>query len=363
VEFSSDLSDQELASLFDSPDYMDLVVAARKASMHGSNFVPDLLSLLDHEFYEIRGYAARSLARLGVSEAVPQILPLLDDDMEEVRFSAADALGYFQDDRIIRPLLLALADPSRETQRLAVIALSKQDSEALYQEIKSWVGAITDHDYSMDTEESIIRIDVSRGLMEAFSEFEFSWISEFLAFGLDNPDLEMVRLAAITVGRKQMQQFLPDLLALQDHADDDLRLAVVFSLTRLQFDGKLDLLLKYQQDSYEFIRQILATYLPLHHHISDISTVLEEFSQHEVSIVRSALASSLRSIEYLTYLERLLHDNNPYVRQEAARSLGQITASESLDILQEHEETDELVKVAVDNSIHKLQDNLDVSSA
>jgi len=337
---------------------MKRVIGARKAMAFENAFVPRLRELLDDVFYEVRAYAAKSLGKLEVYDAIPKITPLLFDEVEEVRYSSAEALGHFRDGQVILPLLRTLSDHSRETRRLATLSLKAQDEVHLRQVIFAWLDQLVPSDYDMMDEDAIQRIDVSRGIMEACGVFGFTWVDEILRRGLHSPDLEMQRLAAISIGQLQLDQFSEELLDRRAEEDDDVRMGLIYGLSQLDFPDKLDVLRQYCDDSFEFIRQLLASELPRQYPPDLISDEVNNFLEDDLALVRASLAQNLREESYLDHLTELLEDPYDYVRKEAAISLGMVSHPRSLEALQETEETDDLVIIAIDNSISDLKKSL-----
>jgi HEAT repeat protein len=332
---------------------MDRVRGARYARSFGTVFETRLQELLNDSFYECRAHAALSLGHIGSLSSIPQMINLLSDDVEEVRFSTAEGLGLLANDKVIFPLISSLADHSRETKRQIMISLSKQDSGTVHHEMNTWLSSITEGDYAMETPEAIIRIDVARGLMETIIYTET--FEDILAFGISSPDLEMQRMAALTIGELRLHNFLPQLLERHDEADDDLRLAVITALCNLEFDSKFEILSNHMSDTYDFIRENLAGTLVGEFPRSQVKHIVEQYITDAYAPVRAKLASVLSDPEYIAELRELLDDRVDYVRQAVMEALVGIGTPECLEILENHTEEDDLVHISWKNAVQSLR--------
>lgn len=337
---------------------MDRVKGARHASEFGNHFVPDLEVLLSDPFYECRSHSALSLGKIRSSTSLPQLLNLLNDEVEEVRFFTAEALGFLIDENVIIPLLHILKDHSREAKRQAMISLSKQNQEVVIKQMMTWLTNLKSIDYEMEDREAISKVDIARGIMEAVVELDSSSILSILTFGLDSPDLEMQRLAAISVGNVEILECLPFLLSNHKVEDDDLRLAIIFALSKLDYPNKLEILIQHLEDTYDFIRQVLAETFPRDFTYSQAIPSIQILQYDIFVLVRSVLANSLRSPDYFSILEEMLSDPSDIVRKEVMHSLTYIVEPRSLELLTLHEEPDQLALVTLANTIASLQQKL-----
>jgi HEAT repeat protein len=206
----------------------------------------------------------------------------------------------------------------------------------------------------MDTELSIKKIDVVRGILEICPQFSQQWVDEVLAFGLDAPDLEMKRLSCISIGRMQKSNFSPQIESLISHLDDDLRLAAIYAFSQIDVNDQLSTYQKFSHDSYEFIRELIASELRHHKHEPQAKQLLEHLSTDLVPRVRQAVSESLQSFEFQEILLRKLSmDEHPDVRKVTAKTLGTYQNDRANKLLETmiKQETDELVAIAITNAL------------
>lgn len=76
--------------------------------------VPEIISLLDSPFEEVRVKSVMALGAIGSQEAVPALIKRLDDGSLEVRREAVTALGKLKNPEAIPPLIRHLVDEEIE---------------------------------------------------------------------------------------------------------------------------------------------------------------------------------------------------------------------------------------------------------
>jgi HEAT repeat protein len=340
--------------MLNSGEYMKMVVGVRHAAKYDKKFESELIDLINHEYYELRANAALSLAKINSTHIAEKIAELLEDEVEEVRYSAAEALGSLLVPSTIGSLLDALDDYSRETRRQIELALSKFESSILQPEVMLYLEQITPSDYDMADEESIHRVDVVRGIIEISSSLNTWWVDQILDFGLTAPDLEMQRLACISIGRMKRTKFQDKILDLIDHEDDDLRLAASYALIQMDIPDKLAFLVKFSDDQYEFIRELTAANIGDYEDDPRSYNLLHKLCKDPVFFVRKAVANSLRYFRSdFELFDTLADDVHGEVRIAMARTLGEINSDETTKKLEEMllQETDDLVLIAIRNAL------------
>jgi len=71
---------------------------------YDSRWIPNIISMLDHQLPAVRFEAARAAGELEISDAAPQLMDLLDDSDDDVRFAAAWSLSQIGGEGIIEAL-------------------------------------------------------------------------------------------------------------------------------------------------------------------------------------------------------------------------------------------------------------------
>ena len=71
---------------------------------YDSRWIPNVISMLDHQLPAVRFEAARAAGELEISAAAPQLLDLLDDSNDDVRFAAAWSLSQIGGEGVLEAL-------------------------------------------------------------------------------------------------------------------------------------------------------------------------------------------------------------------------------------------------------------------
>ena len=98
------LQEPLLAALADTRYNCQAWAAMGCAAMDIDAAVPQLITLLDHEQWFVRGETVSALGRLGGASAVPALAPLLGDETDWLRARTADALAEIGGDAALEAL-------------------------------------------------------------------------------------------------------------------------------------------------------------------------------------------------------------------------------------------------------------------
>lgn len=176
-----------------------------------------LQNAIDAADPDVRRQAALAAGRIGDPRSVSMLEFLLADPLPEVRRAAVFALGELElrgkanDRQIVETLLNAVADPDRQTGRLAVEGLAK---------LGVTLGTVVERLIQGTAEEFEPRLLPSlfrfrQGADEGQSRAVLRWAEQ----GLDRPEPELRAMAAYALARVPLPQSLPRLRELLGAGD------------------------------------------------------------------------------------------------------------------------------------------------
>ncbi|MCI0487977.1 MAG: HEAT repeat domain-containing protein, partial [Blastocatellia bacterium] len=278
--------------------------------------VERLASDLSHSGWQVRAAAVSTLARLGDPRAVPAVVAALKDNDERVRAEAAGALGSLADASAINPLIAALKDPAAEVRIQATMSLGRFKAE-------STVGPLTallndrDPRVSLAAAESLARMQDARAtrvLIEALSSQDY------------RVRARAAQVLAHVSSEGRLDAALPSLASAMRDKDPVVRYHAAEALIAAGARAVTPLLAllrsEREADRGRAARVLWRIGTPS---VEPLLGLLQDKSARpETRAVVAATLGMIGERRAIGPLIELLKDERYYVRQQAARALGQM---------------------------------------
>ncbi|XOF35105.1 MAG: HEAT repeat domain-containing protein [Candidatus Electrothrix sp. YB6] len=227
-----------------------------------------LLKLLESADASVRSSAAEALGRVGDISVAPALLKLLEDESEYVRRSAAEALGRVGDISVAPALLKLLEDEDASVRSSAAYALGRVKADAAAPMLRRYLKKPDLRDVAA---KALLSMNQSSPELQKWQEEQFKTAQEkisltgeqrkeaatvlgyifteqsvkFLKRLLQDSNKKVIKVAVESIGTiseyrpELVQEQVPNLLVLSDHADLRLRESTITALGRfLAFRGQ-----------------------------------------------------------------------------------------------------------------------------
>ncbi|HEX6589934.1 MAG TPA: HEAT repeat domain-containing protein [Longimicrobiales bacterium] len=184
--------------------------------------VPQLVSALGDENFEVRESVVASLGELADPRAVQALMRVLrTDTVDAVRAAAAWALGEIEDPAAVPALIHAVRnDVCEEVRKNAAWALGQIEDPAA---VEALGAALRDSNE-----------EVRRTAVWALGEIESPDAVPSLISALDSDDVEVRRTAVWSLGQIEDARAVPSLLPLVDDQDAEVREAALHALAQIE---------------------------------------------------------------------------------------------------------------------------------
>ncbi|WLE98787.1 MAG: HEAT repeat domain-containing protein [Candidatus Electrothrix communis] len=209
-------------------------VASSLGELGDRSIFSALVNLLVDKNEYVRETAASALGKLGIKSAAPELTELLMDEDADVRQAAAYALGKLQATSVITEITKLLDDRSFDTQQTAAQALNCIGYAS--DQLQAWQEkSLKEMQEKVSSVKNNGRVDAAYILGDIFTEQSVKLIVNLF----QDDDQKVVKAAVVSFGSigeyrpDLVQDQMPSLLAMTDHADLKFRESIINTLGRL----------------------------------------------------------------------------------------------------------------------------------
>lgn len=305
-----------------------------------SSIVKELIEALANTRAEIRRFAVDSLGIIGSEEAVVPIAERLSDSDFAVRWKAATALEYIGSTRAVEPLIQALTDEADTVRWCAARALGQIRSveavDALIQRLSDPDAEVQYHAASAlgwiaseNAAQPLLTLLTSgtspkprSAAAYAFYRIRNDRASDVLISCLADPNIEVRAGAAFALGGQQTVKAITPLTVLLQDPAEDVRANAVFSLGRIRDEKAVPFLIFiFRNDQNPRVRENV---------IRALGQIGSENVVEPLVLAASSLFDSDRAVEALAQvkpstlagaLPRLLKHAEKRVQQKALETI------------------------------------------
>lgn len=229
-----------LLKLFDSGDPHQLRFIAEVAGEIVSPVYYDMFAkLLSNEDGHVRSIAARSIAKLNMSEAVSMLMQRLTDPYEDVQEAAVDALSMLQHYFHIQELLEMLRSDSAVLRRNVARLLGKINADS----------AVKDLGFALKDE----KVSVRKAVVEALSQIGTDEAVRYLKYALTDEDPDIRITATLSLGAIGGEGILDSLTILTVDPDNFVRVSAARALGMLKDKRSIIILVPLLHDESGFV--------------------------------------------------------------------------------------------------------------
>lgn len=229
-----------LLKLFDTGNPPQLRFIAEVAGEIVSPVYYDMFArLLDNEDGHVRSIAARSIAKLNMSDSVSMLIQRLADSYEDVQEAAVDALSMLQQYLHIQDILEMLRSDSPVMRRNIARLLGKMKAERA---VKNLGFALKDEN-----------VAVRKAVVEALSRIGTEEAVRYLTYALTDEDPDIRISATLSLGAIGGEGILDSLTILTDDPDNFVRVSAARALGMLKDRRSIIILVPLLHDKSGFV--------------------------------------------------------------------------------------------------------------
>ena len=229
-----------LLKLFDTGNPPQLRFIAEVAGEIVSPVYYDMFArLLENEDGHVRSIAARSIAKLNMSEAVSLLIKRLADPYEDVQEAAVDALGMLQHYLHIQELHAMLRADSPVLRRNVARLLGKMKADH----------AVKDLGFTLKDENVAVR----KAVVEALSQIGTEEAVRYLTYALTDEDPDIRISATLSLGAIGGKGILDSLTILTVDPDNFVRVSAARALGMLKDRNSIIILVPLLHDESGFV--------------------------------------------------------------------------------------------------------------
>ncbi len=323
-----------LLKLFDTGNPHQLRFIAEVAGEVVSPVYYDIFArLLNNEDGHVRSIAARSIAKLNMSDAVSMLIKRLADPYEDVQEAAVDALSMLQHYLHIHELLLMLRSDSPVLRRNVARLLGKMKADR----------AVKDLGFALKDE----RVAVRKAVVEALSQIGTEEAVRYLKYALTDEDPDIRISATLSLGAIGGEGILDSLTILTVDPDNFVRVSAARALGMLKDRNSIIILVPLLHDESGFVVTTAIEALQAVGGNDACQAISGMLTSTDDEVKRTAIAALAEFEGVINLLIPFLQDPDWAARIAAVKALGKHSQAEvriELEKLLDIEEDPTVVK-------------------
>ena len=306
-----------LLKLFDTGNPHQLRFIAEVAGEVVSPVYYDMFAkLLDNEDGHVRSIAARSIAKLNMSDALPMLIKRLADPYEDVQEAAVDALDILQHYLRMQELLVMLRSDSPVLRRNVAHLLGKMKADR----------AVKDLGFALKDE----KVAVRKAVVKALSQIGTEEAVRYLTYALTDEDPDIRISATLSLGAIGGEGILDALTILTVDPDNFVRVSAARALGMLKDRHSIIILVPLLHDESGFVITTAIEALQAVGGSEACRAISGMLTSTDDEVKRTAIAALAEFAGVKDLLIPFLHDPDWAARIAAVKALGKQSRAEEV---------------------------------